>query len=109
MPEPPGRLGAYNIGSGTPHTVGEMAAALCDAAARGPDPLVTGDYRLGDVRHIMADSSRARQELQLGGVGDVRGGDAPVRDRPAARASRSRKMSSEPPKSSATASRQLPR
>ncbi len=53
---------AYNVGSGTPRTVGEMAAALA-AAVGGPAPVVTGAYRLGDVRHITADSSRLRREL----------------------------------------------
>jgi dTDP-L-rhamnose 4-epimerase len=60
----PGSFRAYNIGSGTPHTVGQMAAALCAAAGGELTPAVTGRYRLGDVRHIMADSSRARQEFQ---------------------------------------------
>jgi dTDP-L-rhamnose 4-epimerase len=31
---------------------------------KGPDPVVTGQYRLGDVRHITADSARLREELQ---------------------------------------------
>jgi dTDP-L-rhamnose 4-epimerase len=53
---------AYNVGSGTPRTVGEMAAAL-SLAVGGKDPVVTGGYRLGDVRHITADSSRLRAEL----------------------------------------------
>ncbi len=57
-----GGLRAYNVGSGTPRTVGQMAAALSDALA-GPPPVVTGAYRLGDVRHITADSSRLRAEL----------------------------------------------
>lgn len=50
---------ALNVGSGTPRTVGDMATALADAAG-GPAPKVTGDYRLGDVRHITADSARLR-------------------------------------------------
>ncbi|MFF3497101.1 NAD-dependent epimerase/dehydratase family protein [Streptomyces sp. NPDC002795] len=58
----PGALRAYNAGSGTPHTVGEMASALA-AAYGGPEPVVTGEYRLGDVRHITADSARLRAEL----------------------------------------------
>ncbi|WP_210584309.1 NAD(P)-dependent oxidoreductase [Streptomyces sp. GESEQ-35] len=58
----PGALTAYNTGSGDPHTVGEMAEALT-AAYGGPDPVITGQYRLGDVRHITADSSRLRAEL----------------------------------------------
>lgn len=53
---------AYNVGSGTPRTVGEMAVALA-TALRGPSPIVTGGYRLGDVRHITADSSRLQSEL----------------------------------------------
>ena len=54
---------AFNVGSGTPRTVGEMARTLADALA-GPAPIVTGTYRLGDVRHITADSSRIREELE---------------------------------------------
>jgi dTDP-L-rhamnose 4-epimerase len=53
---------AFNVGSGTPRTVGDMARALAIALS-GPDPVVTGTYRLGDVRHITADSSRLKQEL----------------------------------------------
>ncbi|MFH9061385.1 NAD-dependent epimerase/dehydratase family protein [Streptomyces coeruleorubidus] len=58
----PGMLTAYNTGSGDPHTVGEMARALA-AAYGGPEPVVTGEYRLGDVRHITADSARLRDAL----------------------------------------------
>jgi dTDP-L-rhamnose 4-epimerase len=53
---------AYNVGSGTPRTVGELAAALAGAVG-GPAPVLTGAYRLGDVRHITADSARVREEL----------------------------------------------
>ena len=53
---------AFNVGSGTPRTVGDMASALAKAL-KGPQPVVTGTYRLGDVRHITADSSRLKQEL----------------------------------------------
>lgn len=53
---------AFNVGSGTPRTVGGMAGALA-TALNGPEPIVTGTYRLGDVRHITADSSRLRKEL----------------------------------------------
>ncbi|WP_175409405.1 NAD(P)-dependent oxidoreductase [Streptomyces sp. TRM64462] len=59
---PGGGLTAYNTGSGEPHTVGEMAAVLA-AAHGGPAPVVTGEYRLGDVRHITADSERLRAAL----------------------------------------------
>jgi dTDP-L-rhamnose 4-epimerase len=53
---------AYNVGSGIPRTVGELAAALADVLG-GPEPIVTGEYRVGDVRHITADSSRLRTEF----------------------------------------------
>jgi dTDP-L-rhamnose 4-epimerase len=53
---------AFNVGSGTPRTVGDMAKALSDALG-GPPPVVTGQFRLGDVRHITADSSRLRADL----------------------------------------------
>ncbi|MCC9710905.1 NAD-dependent epimerase/dehydratase family protein [Streptomyces sp. MNU76] len=59
---PEGGLRAYNVGSGEPHTVGEMATAL--AASYGDRvPVVTGEFRLGDVRHITASSRRLREEL----------------------------------------------
>lgn len=57
-----GGLRAYNVGSGTPRTVGELAAALAQALD-GPAPVVTGEFRLGDVRHITASSDRIRREL----------------------------------------------
>ncbi|MGW8777831.1 NAD-dependent epimerase/dehydratase family protein [Streptomyces sp. NPDC055796] len=58
----PAGFTAYNVGSGDPRTVGDMAKALA-AACGGPDPVVTGEYRLGDVRHITADSARLRRDL----------------------------------------------
>lgn len=53
---------AFNVGSGTPRTVGDMACALA-RTLNGPAPVVTRQYRLGDVRHITADSTRLRREL----------------------------------------------
>ncbi|MBD0676507.1 NAD-dependent epimerase/dehydratase family protein [Streptomyces sp. CBMA156] len=58
----PGSSQAYNVGSGEVRTIREMASALA-AAHGGPMPVVTGEYRLGDVRHITADSARLRGEL----------------------------------------------
>jgi dTDP-L-rhamnose 4-epimerase len=52
----------FNIASGTPRTVGDLAAALADVMG-GPAPEVTGRYRAGDVRHIVASPERARLEL----------------------------------------------
>jgi dTDP-L-rhamnose 4-epimerase len=59
---PPGVLAAFNVASGEPHTIGEMAAALATAHG-GPEPVITGEYRLGDVRHIVAATGRAARDL----------------------------------------------
>ncbi len=52
----------YNVASGTQRTVLDLAAALA-AAVDGPAPVVTGEFRLGDVRHVTADTARIRAEL----------------------------------------------
>ena len=57
-----GGLRCYNVASGEPHTVGEMASALADAFG-GIEPVVTGEYRLGDVRHIVASPAAAARDL----------------------------------------------
>src|SRR5437764_9335339 len=47
--------GALNIASGTPRSVGEMAEALSVAAGHDTSrPVVTGEWRAGDVRHVFA-------------------------------------------------------
>ena len=73
---------AFNVGSGRPRTVGDMARTLAQAL-NGPAPVVTGTYRLGDVRHITADSSRLRKELNwtprvdfADGMRELAGGDS---------------------------------
>ena len=58
----PGSLRAYNVASGQPHTIGQMADTLAKAYG-GPPPVVTGRYRLGDVRHITASIDRIGREL----------------------------------------------
>jgi dTDP-L-rhamnose 4-epimerase len=63
VPGGPGGLRAYNVGSGAPRTVGELASALARAYG-GPAPAVTGEYRLGDVRHVTASSERIARELR---------------------------------------------
>ena len=59
-PEP--AKGPFNIATGEPHSVGEMAAALA-AAIGGAAPVVTGEWRAGDVRHVFASPRRAEEEL----------------------------------------------
>ncbi len=53
---------AYNVGASEVHTIGDVAAALSKFSA-GPAPIVTGEYRLGDVRHITASSELIKAEL----------------------------------------------
>lgn len=55
-------IGAYNIGSGEPHTIFEFASTLGEALG-GSAPVVTGEYRPSDVRHIFASIDKARAEL----------------------------------------------
>jgi dTDP-L-rhamnose 4-epimerase len=56
--------GAFNVASGTPRTVHQLASALTDAAGpQAPKPQTTGEYRLGDVRHVFASVGRAAAEL----------------------------------------------
>lgn len=58
---PPRPYSAYNVCSGRPITIAETAALL--AGPEGPRPEVTGEYRLGDVRHIVASPELAAAEL----------------------------------------------
>ena len=56
--------GAVNIASGHPRSVGEMATALAASTGAGaPAPVVTGEFRLGDVRHVFASADRAERVL----------------------------------------------
>jgi dTDP-L-rhamnose 4-epimerase len=48
-----GCLTPFNVASGRPSTVGQLAEALTDALG-GPRPKVTGEFRVGDVRHVVA-------------------------------------------------------
>jgi dTDP-L-rhamnose 4-epimerase len=55
--------GAFNIASGAPRTVLEMARALTHAIADGREPRVTGAWRGGDVRHVFASAALAEERL----------------------------------------------
>jgi dTDP-L-rhamnose 4-epimerase len=55
-------MGSYNIATGTPTTIVQMAHAVCSGVGDGGiTPLVTGEYRIGDVRHITASPELARR------------------------------------------------
>jgi dTDP-L-rhamnose 4-epimerase len=53
----------FNIGSGEPRTVLEVANSVIDAVNAPVDPSVTGKYRIGDIRHCFADISKAERLL----------------------------------------------
>ncbi|MGO9153256.1 NAD-dependent epimerase/dehydratase family protein [Mycobacterium sp.] len=65
---------AVNVCSGRPISILEVATALCDARGGAPSPVVTGQYRSGDVRHIVADPARAEQVLGFRAAVDPRAG-----------------------------------
>jgi dTDP-L-rhamnose 4-epimerase len=54
---------AVNVCSGRPISILEVATALCDARDGAVSPVITGQYRSGDVRHIVADPARAADVL----------------------------------------------
>jgi dTDP-L-rhamnose 4-epimerase len=60
--ETPGELTPLNVCSGQPHTVGELAMELA-RACDGPLPRVVGGARPADVRHVVADPTRAERLL----------------------------------------------
>jgi dTDP-L-rhamnose 4-epimerase len=56
--------GAFNVCSGAPRSVGELADALrARHGAQAPSVEVTREYRLGDVRHVFASPERAARRL----------------------------------------------
>jgi dTDP-L-rhamnose 4-epimerase len=54
---------ALNIGSGSPVTVKEAARLLADTLGVPLEPEITGECRVGDVRHCFPDISAARAAL----------------------------------------------
>jgi dTDP-L-rhamnose 4-epimerase len=64
-----GTPGAFNVASGTPRSVGEMARTLAQGEVE-----VTGEWRAGDVRHVFASPARAADELGFSAVEDFAAG-----------------------------------
>jgi dTDP-L-rhamnose 4-epimerase len=65
---------AVNVCSGQPISILEVAGALCDAGNDAVSPVITGQYRSGDVRHIVADPARAADVLGFRAAIDPRAG-----------------------------------
>ncbi len=53
---------AFNVCSGRPMAIMDVAQKIC-AARGGQPPVVTGQYRSGDVRHIVASPAAAADVL----------------------------------------------
>lgn len=54
---------AVNIGTGTPVSINEIARLVAEGLGKQIEPEVIGKYREGDIRHCVADISRARNLL----------------------------------------------
>lgn len=54
---------AYNVCSGSPIPIRDVATLVGRGAVTALEPEITGAFRLGDVRHIVASPARATDEL----------------------------------------------
>jgi dTDP-L-rhamnose 4-epimerase len=54
---------AFNVGSGKAYSIAEIAEAIIEAVGANVAPEVTGNFRVGDIRHCYADIGKARQFL----------------------------------------------
>jgi dTDP-L-rhamnose 4-epimerase len=54
---------AFNVASGRPVTILEVARLVGSGMETAVEPEVTGGYRLGDVRHVVASPARAAEAL----------------------------------------------
>jgi dTDP-L-rhamnose 4-epimerase len=57
------RFAAYNVCSGRPVTVLDVARRVAAGTGSGIEPEVTGGFRPGDVRHVVASPALAAAEL----------------------------------------------
>jgi dTDP-L-rhamnose 4-epimerase len=53
----------FNIGSGRSSSVREVAESVIGALGVDVEPVITGKYRVGDIRHCFADITKARRQL----------------------------------------------
>jgi dTDP-L-rhamnose 4-epimerase len=54
-----------NVGTGVGTTVNDVVAELMRAYARSVPVKITGNFRLGDIRHNFADLTRVREVLDF--------------------------------------------
>jgi dTDP-L-rhamnose 4-epimerase len=53
----------FNIGSGQPRSILEVANAVIEVLGARVEPVITGKYRSGDIRHCFADIDKAKRLL----------------------------------------------
>ncbi|WP_410676183.1 NAD-dependent epimerase/dehydratase family protein [Amycolatopsis sp. cmx-4-68] len=75
----------YNVSGGRPHTVHEVATTLSTEVG-GPSPIVTGEFRAADARHVFGSPARLMRELNWRPTVDFASGMrefavAPMRER----------------------------
>jgi dTDP-L-rhamnose 4-epimerase len=56
-------FGVFNVGTGRPTTVLDVAHALAQGLGVDIEPEIVGQFRAGDIRHCYADISRIQQTL----------------------------------------------
>lgn len=61
--DPGSRYRAYNVCSGRPVTILDVARRVAEGTGREIAPEVTGGFRAGDVRHVVASPALAASEL----------------------------------------------
>lgn len=54
-----------NVGSGVPVAIFDVIKLLASAFGYEREPIVTGQYRVGDIRHCFADMTKAREMLDF--------------------------------------------
>ena len=59
LDEPDGTVSTYNVCSGEPVSIERVAGLVARGTGSDLTPVVSGRYRLGDVRHIVASPDRA--------------------------------------------------
>jgi dTDP-L-rhamnose 4-epimerase len=55
--------GVFNLASGEPMSIREIADRSAAALGKSLEPQITGQYRVGDIRHCLADIGLARRVL----------------------------------------------
>lgn len=64
LEEPRATGGVFNVGSGRQYTIAEVAQRMAGVLGKEyVQPEITGKYRVGDIRHCVADITRARATL----------------------------------------------